>query len=95
MYASGCTAPPADDAAYDAYNRAADEGYPEAQIALSKLYLDRSGVPVVAYQAYFWARSRAALAAKSLSAFEIGDADKFVKHVIAAGSEPTGADHTR
>ena len=47
---------PADDAAYDAYNRAADEGYPEAQIALSKLYLDRSGVPVVAYQAYFWAR---------------------------------------
>jgi TPR repeat protein len=104
MYASGCTAPPSHDAAYNAYKRAADEGYPEAQIALSKLFLDGSGTTAVPYQAYFWARlaelrlpagalrslarSRAELAARALSTFEISDADRFVKGVIAGGSEP-------
>jgi len=104
MYASGCTAPPSDDAAFKAYQRAADEGYPEAQIALSKLYLDGHGVTATPYQAYFWARlaelrlpagelqslarRRGELAAKFLSAFEISDADKFVKGVIATGTEP-------
>lgn len=103
MYAGGCTAPPSDDAALKAYQRAADEGYPEAQVALSQMYLDGHGVPAVPHQAYFWARlaelrlpagtlqsearRRAALAAKFLSAFEVGDADTFVKGVIAMGSE--------
>jgi TPR repeat protein len=104
MYASECTAPPSDDAAHKAYQRAADAGYPEAQIALSKTYLDGRGVTAIPYQAYFWARlaelrlpagelqslarSRAELAAKFLSAFEISAADKFVKSVIATSSEP-------
>jgi TPR repeat protein len=104
MYASRCTASPSDDAAFTAYKRAADEGYPEAQIALSKLYLDGSGVPAVPYQAYLWARlaelrlpegelrslarSRAQRAARYLTAFEVRDADTFAKHVIAGGSEP-------
>jgi len=104
MYASGCTAPPSDDAAFKAYLRAADQGYPEAQIALSKMYLDGHGVTAMPYQAYFWARlaelrlpagelqslarSRGELAAKFLSAFETGDADRFVKSVIATGAEP-------
>src|SRR5688572_22380328 len=56
MYASECTAAPSDDAAHKAYQRAADEGYPEAQIALSKTYLDGRGVTAIPYQAYFWAR---------------------------------------
>ena len=56
LYASGCTAPPADDAAFKAYQRAADEGYPEAQIALSKLYLEGHGVTAAPYESYFWAR---------------------------------------
>jgi TPR repeat protein len=104
MYESGCTAAPSDDAASKASQRAADEGYPETQIALSKLYLDGRGVTAIPYQAYFWARlaelrlpagelqslarSRAELAAKFLSAFEISDADEFVKSVIATASEP-------
>ena len=104
MYASGCTPAPSDDAASKAYQRAADEGYPEAQIALSKMYLEGHGVTATPYQAYFWARlaelrlpagelqsvarSRAELAAKFLSAFEVSDADKFVKSVIATGAEP-------
>jgi TPR repeat protein len=104
MYAAACTVPPSDDAAHQAYQRAADEGYPEAQIGLSKMYLDGRGVTPIPYQAYMWARlaelrlpagelqslarSRAEVAAKFLSAFEISDADKFVKRVIATGSEP-------
>ena len=104
LYASGCTAPPSDDAAFKAYQRAADDGYPEAQSALSRMYLEGRGVTAAPYTAYFWARlaelrlpagelqsqarSRAALAAKFLSAFEISDSDRFVTDVIATGSEP-------
>ena len=81
-----------------------DEGYPEAQIALSKLYLEGHSVTAAPYEAYFWARlaelrlpagelqslarSRANLAAKFFSAVEIGDADEFVKNVIATGTTP-------
>jgi hypothetical protein len=107
MYASGCTAPSSndsDDAAHIAYKRAADEGYPEAQIALSKVHLEGRGVMASPYEAYFWARlaelrlpagelqslarRRAALAARFLSTLEISDSDTFVKSVIAIGSEP-------
>jgi TPR repeat protein len=104
IYESRCAAPPSADAAYEAYRRAADEGYPEAQVALSKMYLDGRGVIVSPYQAYFWARlaelrlpagelqslarSRAALAARFLPAFEITQADTLVKSAIATGSEP-------
>jgi uncharacterized protein len=104
MYAGGCTVPPSGDAAAKAYQRAADDGYPEAQIALSRIYLDGQGVEISPYQAYFWARlaelrlpagefqslahHRAELAAKFLPPFLIDDADKFLKGVIAAGSEP-------
>jgi hypothetical protein len=103
MYAAGCTVPPSDDAAHKAYQRAADEGYPEAQIGLSKMYLDGRGVIPIPYQAYMWARlaelrlpagelqslarSRAEAAAKFLSAFERSDADTFVKSLIASASE--------
>jgi TPR repeat protein len=104
MYAGGCAASPSDDAALSAYQRAADEGYPEAQIALSKIYLDGDGVAAIPYMAYFWARlaelrlpegelqslarRRARLAATFLSAFEITDADTFAKSVIATGLDP-------
>ena len=103
MYASECTAPPSDDAVHQAYQRAADEGYPEAHIGLRQTYLDGRGVAPIPYQAYLGAVGRAPAASgraprpwhatarsslESLSALEISDADKFVKSLIATGSEP-------
>lgn len=43
ILAEGCAARIDDEAAHDAYKRAADEGYPEAQIGLSTLYLEGRG----------------------------------------------------
>jgi hypothetical protein len=56
MYAHGC-APPDDKAAVAAYRRAADEGYPEAQLELSELLRLGRGVDQPdPHSAYFWAR---------------------------------------
>jgi uncharacterized protein len=104
MYVSGCTASPTDDAAYKRYKRAADEGYPEAQIGLSRVLLDGRGVASNPYEAYFWARlaelrvpagelqslarTRREHAARFMPPAEVSDAEKFVKGVIAMGTEP-------
>ena len=104
ILAEGCAARIDDEAAHDAYKRAADDGYPEAQIGLSTLYLEGRGVPMSPYQAYMWARlaelrlpsgtlrrkaaANAAAAARLMPVPERADAEKFVKSVIAAGAEP-------
>jgi TPR repeat protein len=57
MYASGCATPPTADTAHKMYKRVADEGYPEAQIGLSRMLLEGGGGgPPSPYEAYFWAR---------------------------------------
>src|SRR5262249_5179142 len=94
MYVRGC-APADDKAALTAFRRAADQGYPEAQIELSGLLREGRGADANPYEAYFWARlaerrldsgdlkksagARAGEAARSMSAFEIADADEMVK----------------
>ena len=55
LYLGGC-APPNDEAAVAVFKRAAGEGFPEAQRALSELFLHGKGVEASAPQAYFWAR---------------------------------------
>lgn len=55
MYANACAGPD-DEEAVKAYRLASDEGYPEAQIALSGLILAGRGVPQDPHEAYHWAR---------------------------------------
>ena len=104
MYSSNCVASPADDAAYKAYKGPADEGYPEAQIGLSRVWLEGRGVDPSPYQAYLWARlaelrspagelqsqakTRREMAARLMSKFEITDAENMAKSLIATASEP-------
>jgi TPR repeat protein len=104
MHAGGCTERPDAEAAFNAYKKAADEGYPEGQVGLSQLYLEGRGTARSPYNAYMWARlaelrlepgelqrlasARASAAAVLMPAFEINDADRFVKAVIAAGATP-------
>jgi TPR repeat protein len=54
MYTAGC-AGPNDEAAYAAYQAAADSGDAEAQIGLSELYFRGAGVEQSAYWSYVWA----------------------------------------
>jgi len=100
MHAGRCAAPADDDLAYQWYDKAAHQGYPEAQIALASLALqDRAdGGPV---SAYMWARlaelrlpsgelrtlatKRADEAARRLSAPQIANTDVLVKNMIATG----------
>jgi TPR repeat protein len=94
LQAGGCVARPDAKAAFRAFKRAADEGYPEAQMGLSLLYLEGRGVEMSPYSAYMWARLaalrlepgelhrlaslRAAAAAARMPAAEIKDAEQFV-----------------
>ena len=55
MYANRC-AEGGDEAAVKAFERAADQGYPDAQIALSALVLDGRGTDPNPYKAYTLAR---------------------------------------
>jgi TPR repeat protein len=103
IYESGCV-PIDDEAAFDAYKAAADQGDPEAQIAISASFLQGRGTPHNAYLAYMWARmaehrlpdgdlraqasSRATDAARFLSAGDRADADKFVAGMIKDGATP-------
>jgi TPR repeat protein len=100
MLASGCAAPD-DEAAFSAYKRAADHGDPEAQIALSALYLQGRGTEASPYMAYLWANlaerrlpdgamrtlagTRAAVAARFLSPFEIKDCEALVASLVETG----------
>jgi TPR repeat protein len=104
MHAGACTARPDDEAAVRAYKKTADDGYPEAQVGLSLLYLEGRGVAMSPYSAYMWARlaelrlepgelrrlasSRVAAAARLLSAPEVEDAEQFVKSLIDTGTSP-------
>lgn len=69
MYANGCAGPD-DRRAVAAYRRAADQGYPEAQIALSDLLRDGRGAEPNPNEAYFWAR----LSERRLRAGQLRDA---------------------
>ena len=98
LYANGCT-PPDDAAAIAAFRRAADQGYPEAQIELSELLRRGRGAEPSLIEAYFWARmaerrlndgplktraaERAKAAAALLSAEEIAAEDVMIGQMIA------------
>ena len=103
MHRSGCV--PADEQVMvAAYKRAADQGEPEAQVALSGLMFEGRGVEQDFYHAYFWARlaerrvppgalresahAHAAKAARQLSAFLLQDLEKFLDNVIAMATTP-------
>jgi TPR repeat protein len=103
MYVRGCAASD-DKAAFDAFKRAADQGYPEAQIELSDLLLKGRGAGTNAPEAYYWAKlaelrlpegdmktraaERAAAAVRTMSSAEIAAADERVKSIIASGAKP-------
>ena len=102
MHAGRCASPADDELAYKWYDRAAHQGYPEAQVALASLVLqDRAeGGPI---SAYMWAKlaelrlpygqlrtlaaNRAAEAARRLSPPQIASTDLLVKNMITTGSE--------
>lgn len=104
MHAGLCTARPDDEAAFKAYEKAADGGYPEAQVGLSLLYLEGRGVPFSPYSAYMWARLaelrlepgelrrlasfRAAAAARLMPPVMVKDAEQFVASLIKSGTTP-------
>ena len=103
MHAGRCANPADDELAFKWYDKAAHQGYPEAQIALASLLLqDRGdGGPI---SAYMWAKlaelrlpdgglrtlagKRAVEAARRLSPPQIAGTDTLIKNMIATGSEP-------
>jgi TPR repeat protein len=102
MHAGRCASPADDDLAYKWYDKAAHQGYPEAQVALASLVLrDRAEDGPIS--AYMWARlaelrlpdgdlrtlaaKRADEAARRLSPPQIANTDLLVKNMIATGSE--------
>jgi TPR repeat protein len=104
LQAGGCVARPDDTAAFRSFKKAADEGYPEAQVGLSLLYLEGRGVETSPYSAYMWARLaelrlepgelhrlaslRAAAAAALMPADQVEDAERFVDALIKTGTSP-------
>jgi TPR repeat protein len=100
MHAGKCAPVASDAVAYTWYDKAAHQGYPEAQVALASLALqDRAdGGPI---SAYMWARlaelrlpagalrtlaaKRAGEAARRLSPPQIANTDVLVKNMIATG----------
>ena len=102
MHAGRCAAPADDQLAYRWYDKAAHQGYPEAQVALASLVLQNraEGGPM---SAYMWAKlaelrlpegelrtlatKRAAEAARHLSPPQIASTDGLVKNMIATGVE--------
>ena len=104
MHASGCAVPADSAVAYKLYEAAAQQGYPEAQVALSDLLLRGRGVAADPLGAYLWARlaelripdgalralarTRAAQAARRLSPAETASTEAMVKAMVANGAEP-------
>ncbi len=104
MHASGCAAAADSAIAYKFYEQAAQQGYPEAQVALSDLLLHGRGTTADPLGAYLWARlaelripdgalrtlarTHAAQAARRLSPAQIASTDAMVKAMIASGAEP-------
>jgi TPR repeat protein len=103
LYLRGC-APADDKAPVEAFRRAADQGYPEAQVELSALLREGRGTEVNPNEAYYWARlaerrlesgdlkhraeGSAAAAARTMSSLEIAASDDMVKSMIAACAKP-------
>lgn len=103
MHVRGC-APPDDKAAVDAFRRAADQGYPDAQIELSELLREGRGADASPHEAYYWARiaeerlepgdlkkraaQAAATAARRMSGDEAAKTDELVKEMIAVSARP-------
>lgn len=101
MHAGRCAAAPDDALAFKWYEKAAQQGYPEAQVALADLLLQNRGEGG-AITAYMWARlaelrvhdgalqtlaaKYAAAAARRLSPVEIAGTDTMVKEMIADGN---------
>jgi TPR repeat protein len=99
MYASTC-APPDDKAALAAFRRAADQGYPDAQIELSELLRRGRGDEPNTLEAYLWARlaerrlpegdlkkraaASAAAAARLMSTLELSTQDEMVNAMITS-----------
>jgi TPR repeat protein len=104
MHAGGCAARADGEVALKSYEKAAQQGYPEAQVALSTLLLQGRSVPRDPLRAYFWAKmaelrlpagdlraaaaKRAAEAAQRLPPEAIAGEDVMVKEMIASGTQP-------
>jgi TPR repeat protein len=105
MYRYGCAhASDAGEMMAAAYQHAADQGDPEAQVALSALYFEGNGLDQSFYRAYQWARLaerrlppcalRASAtehrekAARMLPAFELQDVERFVDEILRASAIP-------
>jgi TPR repeat protein len=103
MYVRRC-APPDEKAALAAFRRAADQGYPEAQIELSELLREGRGAEPNPLEAYYWARlaerriasgdlkklaaARAGAAGRRLSSLEISAGNDSVQTIIEACAKP-------
>ena len=103
MHADGC-AMADDEAAVKAFRRAADAGYPEAQIALSEMLRQGRGEGPNPDEAYLWARlaerrlksgslrARAAAAATAAAALmmsqAISAAERMIDQMILVGGKP-------
>jgi uncharacterized protein len=103
MHLRGC-APQDDKAAFAAFKRAADQGYPEAQIELSELLREGRGTDVNELEAYFWARlaerrldagdlktragQLAAAAARLVPAPVIASEDRMIASMLDMASKP-------
>jgi TPR repeat protein len=103
MHAGRCAIAPNDQLASNWYDKAAHQGYPEAQVALASLLLQgrADGSPV---SAYMWAKlaelrlpdgelrrlaaKQATEATRRLSSPEITSTELLVKNMIATGSAP-------
>jgi len=101
MHAGKCASGASDEAAFKWYEKAAQAGYPEAQVALADLYLQgrAQGGPLMAY---LWAKlaelrlpagdlrtsaaTHAAAAARRMSPAEIADTNAMVKDLIVTGT---------
>ena len=103
MYVRGCAKADAKEAVA-AFQRAADQGYPDAQIELSELLREGRGAEANASDAYYWARlaerrlapgalktradESAGAAARLMSPTEISAGDDRVKAIMEAGAKP-------
>jgi uncharacterized protein len=103
IHSGSCVPSPDLDVASTWYEKAAERGYPEAQVGLSELLL-RAGPNYLPSRAYFWAklaelrlppgtlrtraRNRAAQAARRLSPMETASTDVMIGAILASSSEP-------
>jgi TPR repeat protein len=103
LHESGC-GPVDETAAFEAYRKAAEQGEPEAQVAISEMYLQARGTGHAPNMAYFWARladrrlepgslrdlaaARAALAARWLTAAQLEGEERVISALIAENTRP-------